>query len=79
MQAIISEENRSSYVQTDDGRIIAAGLSKKTATKFAAVNGLLRAGNKVLLAAKPSLASNTELGEAICYLEDQIARATFTE
>jgi hypothetical protein len=42
MYATISDENRSSYVSTDEGRILAAGLSRETAQKFAAVNSFIR-------------------------------------
>jgi hypothetical protein len=48
MKAIISDENRSSYVETDSGRILAAGLSQATARKFAAVNSLIRLAERVV-------------------------------
>jgi hypothetical protein len=48
MYATISDENRSSYVSTDEGRILAAGLSRKTAQKFAAVNSLIRLAQSIV-------------------------------
>lgn len=55
MQAILSDENRSSYVTTDAGRILASGLSKETALKFAAVNSLIRLAQNVVRAGNASL------------------------
>jgi len=48
MKAILSDENRSSYVVTDSGRIIASGLSKETALKFGAVNSFVRLAQHVI-------------------------------
>jgi hypothetical protein len=60
MEAILSDENRSSYVQTDNGRILAAGLSKQTALKFAAVNSFIRLAQAVVTLPQGTVGNGVE-------------------